>query len=418
MRLFTLSILVAFVFGLSLIGCKKSVRTTAETSGTNPSSEVSSENPPADPVTQQAGPQKPSVIEVLVNDSFQPILNKTVSRLTSVRVKFNVAVDAKAGAFSFKSGSRVLSNQNNGGIVVHDNGTSQLNLTFDGATGVEYGSLADGSWIFTVSASQVADAQDASVMMEADYVHNHFRRFFGDYDGNGVVNNDDQDQFGNTFGLSSSSPGFLSEFDYNNDNAVDGTDFIAFSNRFGQALDSPIPHLIEALVNNSFVPDLGKTVSRLTSIQIKFDRAVNFEAGAFSLTNGTHVLSSSNGGGILVAGNGSNLLTLTFTGNTGVEYGSLADGSWTLGVVAAKIISAESSIPLLFNVTLWDFRRLFGDYDGNGTVDLNDMGYFGNTFGLSAGAAGFISQFDYNNDNTVDGTDFIAFSNQFGQVLP
>ena len=122
--------------------------------------------------------------------------------------------------------------------------------------------------------------------------------------------------------------------------------------------------------------------------------------------------------------NGKTIATLTFSGD-GLDTGnSLQDGNWRLTLNGAFIITSTGQQydgdadgnpggNYVFN-----FHRLFGDANGDRTVDGSDFSLFGNSFGLTNGQAGFNPAFDGNVDGTVDGTDFAQFGNRFGITLP
>ena len=121
---------------------------------------------------------------------------------------------------------------------------------------------------------------------------------------------------------------------------------------------------------------------------------------------------------------GRTVATLTFSG-AGLDTGnSLQDGNWRLTLNGAFIITSTGQQydgdadgnpggNYVFN-----FHRLFGDANGDRTVDGSDFSLFGNSFGLTNGQAGFNPAFDGNVDGTVDGTDFAQFGNRFGITLP
>ena len=58
------------------------------------------------------------------------------------------------------------------------------------------------------------------------------RRLFGDSNNDGTVDGTDFAAFGNAFGQTVAN----SPFDFNGDGTVDGTDFAQFGNRFGTTL--------------------------------------------------------------------------------------------------------------------------------------------------------------------------------------
>jgi surface-anchored protein len=135
--------------------------------------------------------------------------------------------------------------------------------------------------------------------------------------------------------------------------------------------------------------------SRVTSLRVTFDAAVpgltaaNFQLAGFA-------------GTLAVTPNGaSTVYTLTFAG-AGTEFGSLADGRYTLNVVGVPGLTGPSSFA---------FHRLFGDSDGNAVVNSDDFDQFGNVFGL----ASFI--FDYDGNGVVNSDDFDQFGNRFGLTI-
>ena len=103
-------------------------------------------------------------------------------------------------------------------------------------------------------------------------------------------------------------------------------------------------------------------------------------------------------------------LTLTFDNASGagvtpgVENGSLADGRWQMAIPSLGYTSTLNDPTL---------RRLFGDFNNDGTVDGTDFSQFGAAFGQTVAN----SPFDFNGDGTVDGTDFAQFGTRFGMTL-
>jgi hypothetical protein len=109
-----------------------------------------------------------------------------------------------------------------------DGGTT-WNLTFPTLTG---GSLPDGTYALTVTAADVFAAGSTVTMAGGDQTFDFFR-LFGDYDGNGIVNNADYFQFKKTYGLSSSSPSYNPIFDYDSNGIVNNADYFQFKSRYG-----------------------------------------------------------------------------------------------------------------------------------------------------------------------------------------
>src|SRR5262249_46327724 len=144
--------------------------------------------------------------------------------------------------------------------------------------------------------------------------------------------------------------------------------------------------------------------SRVTTLAVAFNQPVNFAgapASAFQLTrqgdNAPVTLSAAaddTGPGTVV--------TLTFTGGA-VDFGSLADGRYTLRVLAGQVSNTNGALDGDANGTGGDdyvltssgsagVFRLFGDSDGDGDVDATDFAAFRGAFG------GGTSVFDFDAD--------------------
>ena len=63
------------------------------------------------------------------------------------------------------------------------------------------------------------------------------------------------------------------------------------------------------------------------------------------------------------------------------------------------------------------FHRLFGDSDGNGTVNALDYARFKTAFGTGTGAAGYNADLDFDNNGTLNALDFANFKPRFGKIL-
>lgn len=120
--------------------------------------------------------------------------------------------------------------------------------------------------------------------------------------------------------------------------------------------------------------------------------------------------------------NGGTRIRFTFTGAVDSAF-SLMDGKYRLTLVGANILDPLSQPfdgngdgtpagDLVFN-----FHRLFGDFDGNLTVDGTDFAAFGATFGGSNGGLTYDPAFDYDGNGTIDGADLGDFGNRFGRTL-
>jgi hypothetical protein len=118
-----------------------------------------------------------------------------------------------------------------------DGGTTWV-LTFTDPSYIG-GSLPDGAYALTITGSLVTNA--ASQAMTGTTTEN-FYRFYGDFEGTGVVDIGDFNIFAGLFGLPDPSTSPLWFVDYNADGVIDITDFNAFSQNFG--LSAPMPSVI------------------------------------------------------------------------------------------------------------------------------------------------------------------------------
>jgi hypothetical protein len=185
----------------------------------------------------------------------------------------------------------------------------------------------------------------------------------------------------------------------------------------------PPPRIQSSVVNNG-----SAQRSRVTSLTVTFSGVVSFAStpgAAFTLTRV--------GGGSVgftatasVAG-GLTVVTLNnFTGSV-TEFGSLADGRYTLTALASQITMGGQSLDGNGdgvpgdNYTFGEAQglfRFFGDINGDRNVDIADFGLFSSTYGLNSTQTGFNAAFDFNGDGVIDIADFGQFSIRIFTVLP
>jgi hypothetical protein len=156
----------------------------------------------------------------------------------------------------------------------------------------------------------------------------------------------------------------------------------------------------------------------VNSLTINFSSVVTFAPSAFELRRQEGGLvnlqvATSVVGDYTVA-------VVTFTG-TDIIAGSLQDGHYTLTIRGSQVHDP-------FNVTLDGagigmpgsdridtFFRLFGDSNGDGHVDVQDLLGFLSTFGKHAGDPGYLWYFDYYGTGSVDLGDLVQFLVRFGR---
>jgi hypothetical protein len=174
------------------------------------------------------------------------------------------------------------------------------------------------------------------------------------------------------------------------------------------------PPVVQGVVVN----DGSAQRSMVTSLTVTFSTVVHLGPGAFELVR--------QGGGVIdlrvaeaVVG-GHTVDTITFVG-AGILGGSLPDGHYALTVRGDQIhddfgqaldgagTGAEGSD------RTDTFFRLFGDGNGDGHVDLQDLLSFFGTLGKRAGDSGYLAYFDYNGDGRVGLGDLIQLLGRLGR---
>jgi ELWxxDGT repeat protein len=172
--------------------------------------------------------------------------------------------------------------------------------------------------------------------------------------------------------------------------------------------------------------------SQVKQLTVTFDRPVTLGDNAFKLvrlntggsgadngsapTNATSVLNTP------TTADGGKTWVITFIGpgpfmqmNGATPTGRLVDGIYTLSVDPTEVTAdgiAMSAAPAPFS-----FHRLFGDVSGNGSVNNGDFGLLRNTFGRTAGQAGYEPAFDFDGNGAVNNSDFAQFRARYGRVF-
>jgi len=161
--------------------------------------------------------------------------------------------------------------------------------------------------------------------------------------------------------------------------------------------------------------------SRVTSVTISFDSVVNFSgpvAAAFQLKRQSD--NALIGGFTATASIGTvTSVTLNAFSGTATDFGSLADGRYTLTVLASQIVNLDGNGDgvsgdnfVLTGTPANGLFRYFGDTDGDGDVDATDFGSFRAAFGGTSNLA-----FDADGDGDVDAADFGQFRGRFGSSV-
>jgi arylsulfate sulfotransferase len=171
-------------------------------------------------------------------------------------------------------------------------------------------------------------------------------------------------------------------------------------------------------VASAVLSDGSAQRSMVTSLTVAFSNVVRLDAGAIALVRqGAGAIQLHVAQAVV---DGHSVDTLTFSG-PGILGGSLADGHYTLtfhgGLVhddfGQALDGAGTGVPGGDRVDT--FFRLFGDSDGDGHVDAQDLLRFGSTFGKRAGDLGYLWYFDYDGDGRVDVGDLAQLVRRLGR---
>jgi hypothetical protein len=364
----------------------------------------------------------PKVLATKVNDG-----SAQRSRVTSLTLTFDSPMTF-AGAVG---DAFTLTHDSDGAVVNITSATYGPNFVVQlaGFTGpaTEYGSLAEGTYTLTALAGQIS-ANGFALDGNGDgtggdnYTFGNTQglyRMFGDGNGDRHVDAADSVLFQQAYNSSAGSWQYAAGFDVNGDGVVDTTDMA----RFRQAYLTQAPRVTGAQVN-----DGSAQRSRVTSLQVTFSRTVSFAgpvASAFSLTrdgDGAAVLFTATTAVV----NGATVITLSgFTGPA-TEYGSLADGTYTLTALAGKISASGLALDGNGDGATGDnysfgssqgLYRFFGDMNGDRVVDATDLAQFRQTFNLNAANPLYLAALDFNGDGVVDSTDLGAFRMRYNHWI-
>ena len=153
--------------------------------------------------------------------------------------------------------------------------------------------------------------------------------------------------------------------------------------------------------------------SSVGSLTYEFSSPVILAPGAFSLvrrSDGLVVQTTFAGGSAA-----SSTYVLRFAGSV-LEGSSLPDGVYDLVVHASAVRNAANE-PLGGSDRKYTFHRLFGDHDGNRSVDNWDYFQFSRGYRTSTGNAAFNGAFDANSDGVIDSLDYGQFTARYGVSL-
>jgi hypothetical protein len=288
---------------------------------------------------------------------------------------------------------------------------------------VEFGSLADGNYTLTVRAGRVSTPAgpldgNGDGTGGDDYAAG-LHRLFGDTDGDRAVAGADVDAFRATFGAGTGSPAYNPALDFDGGGLVNAADFAQFRPRFITSQGRPHVSAVQ-------VADGSAQRSMVTTLAVTFDTVVTFAgspAAAFTLTrNGDGAAVTFTATAALGPG-GRTVVTLAGFAGAAAEFGSLADGNYTLTVRAGQVSTPAGLLDGNGDGTGGDdftagVYRLYGDVTGDRRVDGPDFDAFRAAFGAGRGGPAYRAELDFDGDGLVNAADFARFRPRYGTALP
>jgi len=157
------------------------------------------------------------------------------------------------------------------------------------------------------------------------------------------------------------------------------------------------------------IDDGSKQRSMIRSFTVVFNQPVDLQAVLITLTrsDGTqYAVTTSN-----PSGDGLTWV-LGFFGPDTIGS-SLPDGLYTLRIASGAIVSALGQ-PLTGDYVV-EFRRLFGDLNGDGDVDNADRVHFMKALASTVSSSRYVAVLDFNGDGVIDDADAKAFNARFGR---
>jgi hypothetical protein len=184
-----------------------------------------------------------------------------------------------------------------------------------------------------------------------------------------------------------------------------------------------------ARVQSTVVDDGSAQRSMVRSLTVSFSATVSFAGAVENAFTLTRVSDGAAVGFTATAQIIGGVTVVTLDGFTGgaTNFGSLADGRYTLTAIAGQISSGGQALDGNGDGTPGDnytfgdpqgLFRMFGDVNGDRTVNGFDLGFFRNAFGTQTGDANYLSYFDFNGDGVINGFDLGQFRTRFGTMLP
>ena len=186
--------------------------------------------------------------------------------------------------------------------------------------------------------------------------------------------------------------------------------------------------------NGAAAGPTGGQRSVVSQLVVTFGEAVHLAAGAFTLSLANNYGSGKNDGSadtdassVLGApsnpsGDGVTWVVPVVQDGTDTTYSyvlaaggvSLQDGVYHLSVNASAVTASNGGTPMASAYTSPLFHRLFGDADGNKTVNNADYLKFKQSFNAAAGQSNYNADFDFDGNGVVNNSDYLQLKKRFG----
>jgi hypothetical protein len=171
--------------------------------------------------------------------------------------------------------------------------------------------------------------------------------------------------------------------------------------------------------------------SMVRSLKVTFNTQVTFTGTVASAFTLARIGGGAVGGFTATATVVNGQTVVTLNGFTGAETqnGSLADGRYTLRVLANRVSTLFGQLDgdgngtpgddyVLAGNTTNKLFRLFGDANGDGTVNAFDYSQFRSAYGSSTGQSAYVDWLDVNGDGVINAFDFGQLRSRFGSSVP
>ena len=166
--------------------------------------------------------------------------------------------------------------------------------------------------------------------------------------------------------------------------------------------------------------------SSVDSLTINFNGLVDFGPDAFSVVQRSDLAGAT---GTLVntsftsqVEGGNTRVTLSFDSLTRNDGGSLIDGNYQLTINASQVAASSNGAQMKSDYLFGDsadesFYSLYGDTDGNRTINVFDLLSFRQAYRSSTGDTNYVSTLDYGGDGSINVFDLLQFRQRYRETL-